>query len=113
MSRLAQRRRVLIVGEGRETEYNYFVGFRNANQKELEAAATSVSVVRGRGGDATNIVRNAIKEARRFQPDRRRGDRVFLAMDTEGAGRAPELPAAKRLARDHGIEIVSSCPSFE
>jgi hypothetical protein len=27
---LALKRRILIVGEGRETEYNYFVGFRNA-----------------------------------------------------------------------------------
>ena len=44
-------RRVLIVGEGRETEYNYFVGFRNAFEAELKATATSMHVKRGKGGD--------------------------------------------------------------
>lgn len=100
MSNFALKRRVLIVGEGRETEYNYFVGFRNAFERELEATATSVSVRRGNGGDARGIVENAIKEAKRFQPDRKRGDRVILLLDTEGAGRAPELPYAEKLAEN-------------
>ena len=113
MSRLALKRRVLIVGEGRETEYNYFVGFRNAFGKELKATATSVRVARGKGGNARNIVKSAIKKAKSFQPNRQRGDRVFLLMDTEGAGRAPELPEAEKLAGNRGIEIVYSCPSFE
>jgi hypothetical protein len=38
---------------------------------------------------------------------------VFLLLDTEGAGRAPELPEAEKLARDNGIEVIYSCPSFE
>jgi hypothetical protein len=42
LSRFALKRRVLIVGEGRETEFNYFVGFRNTFEEELEATATSV-----------------------------------------------------------------------
>jgi hypothetical protein len=107
------KRRVLIVGEGQETEYNYFVGFRNMFEEELEATATSVSVVRGRGGNARNIVENAIKEARKFEPNRQRGDRVFLLLDTEGARRAPELPAAEQLAQKSKIEIVYSSPSLE
>lgn len=113
MNRYATKRRVLIVGEGRETEYNYFVGFRNAFESELEAAATTVRVARGKGGDARRIVNHAIYEAKKFAPDRKRGDRVFLLLDTEGPGRAPELPDAERLAAKHGIEIVYSCPSFE
>ena len=113
MSKIALKRRILIVGEGRETEYNYFVGFRKAFEKELEATATSVSVKRGNGGDACRIVTNAIKEMENFQPDRERGDRVFLLLDTEGAGRAPELPAAEKLAAKNGIEIAYSSPSFE
>jgi RloB-like protein len=107
------KRRVLIVGEGRETEYNYFVGFRNVFEDELEATATSVSVVRGKGGDARNIVENAIKQANRFKPNRKLGDRVFLLLDTEGAGREPELPAAEKLAENNKIEIVYSSPSLE
>lgn len=106
-------RRILVVGEGRETEYNYFVGLRNAASDILDATATSLRVVRGRGGDARGIVEHAVKERRSFEPDRRRGDRVFLVMDTEGDGRAPELPAAERLAEKHGIEIVFSSPSLE
>jgi hypothetical protein len=113
LSKFALKRRILIVGEGRETEYNYFVGFRNAFRKELEATATSVSVARGRGGNARNIVENAIKEAKKFKPERNRGDRVFLLLDTEGIGRVPELPDAEILAKKSGIEIVYSCPAFE
>lgn len=113
MSNYAIKSRVLIVGEGRETEYNYFVGFRNAFEDELEAAAIAVSVARGKGGDARRIVNNAIHEAKKFAPDRKRGDRVFLLLDTEGPRRATELPDAESLAAKHGIEIVYSCPSFE
>ncbi len=107
------KRRVLIVGEGRETEYNYFVGFRRVFEKELEATATAVRVARGKGGNARSIVENSIKEANKFRPDRKRGDQVFLLLDTEGAGRATELPAAEKLAREKGIEIIYSCPAFE
>lgn len=113
MGRFKSKRRILIVGEGRETEYNYFVGFRRWFESELEEAATSVSVKRGKGGDAAGIVRTAIKEARNFGPVSRLGDRVFLLLDTEGAGRAPELPEAERLARKSNVEIVYSCPAFE
>jgi hypothetical protein len=119
LSKFASKRRILIVGEGRETEYNYFVGFRNAFEKELEATATSVSVRRGKGGNARGIVENAIKEAKKFEPNRKRGDRVFLLLDTEGpgsvpgGGRAPELPAAEKVATINGIEIAYSCPAFE
>jgi hypothetical protein len=78
LNKLPLKRRVLIVGEGRETEYNYFVGFRNAFEEELRATATSVSVARGKGGDAHAIVKKAIYEAKKFSPDPKRGDRVFL-----------------------------------
>ena len=113
MKKISSNRRVLLVGEGRETEYNYFVGFRNAMQEELDATATSVKVVRGKGGNARNIVEKAIEEAKKFKPNRKLGDRVFLVMDTEGPGRAPELPAAENLAKANQIEIVYSCPAFE
>lgn len=119
MKKLPTKRRILIVGEGRETEFNYFVGFKLAFEKELEATATSVVVRRGNGGDARRIVTNAIQEMRKFQPDRKRGDRVFLLLDTEGpgnspgCGRSPELPAAEQLAAENGIEIVYSSPAFE
>ena len=71
MSRLSTKRRILIVGEGRETEYNYFVGFRKQFEADLEAMATSVEVVRGRGGDARKIVERAIQARSGFQPEQR------------------------------------------
>ncbi len=112
-------RRILIVGEGRETEYNYFVGFRNEFENVLSTTSTAVRVARGKGGDARGIVKNAIKELKKFQPNWKLGDSVFLLLDTEGqsnipgAGRAPELPVAERLAEDNRIEIVYSSPAFE
>lgn len=113
MSKFPTKRRVLIVGEGRKTEFNYFVGFRNTFQDELDATATSIKVACGKGGDAISIVKNAIWQKRKFKPNPKRGDRVFLLLDTEGAGRAPELPAAEKLAAANEIEIVYSCPAFE
>lgn len=113
MSRSNPKRRILIVGEGRETEYNYFVGYRNAFESELEAASVSITVRRGKGGDARSIVMTAIAEARKFEPNRKLGDHVYLLLDTEGAGRAPELHAAEVLAKQKDIEIVYSSPAFE
>lgn len=113
MSRSNPKRRILIIGEGRETEYNYFVGFRKSFESELDAASVSITVRRGRGGDARSIVKTAIGEARRFEPNRKLGDRVFLLLDTEGVARAPELAAAEVLARQNHIEIVYSSPAFE
>ncbi|MGL4421494.1 MAG: RloB family protein [Gemmataceae bacterium] len=113
MSKVQLNRRILIVGEGRETEYNYFVGFRKAFESKLEATATSVSVKRGKGGDARQIVKTAINELKKFKPDPKAGDRVFLLLDTEGAGRAAELPAAELLAKKNNIEIIYSSPAFE
>ncbi len=113
MNPRSSKRRILVVGEGRETEYNYFVGLREAFQHELNLTATSISVRRGKGGDARGIVKHAIKEAKKFELNRKRGDRVFLLLDTEGTGRAPELPAAEALAKKHAIGIIYSCPAFE
>ena len=113
LSRSNPKRRILIVGEGRETEYNYFVGFRNSFESELDAASVSITVRRGRGGDARSIVKTAIAEARKFEPNRKLGDQVFLLLDTEGDGRATELHAAEVLAKKNDIEIVYSSPAFE
>ncbi len=113
MKKIPMKRRVLIVGEGRETEYNYFVGFREKFRDELAAMAISVRVARGKGGSARGIVEKAIYEKKKFEPDPRHGDRVFLLMDTEGPGRAPELPDAGILAAKNKIEVIYSSPAFE
>ena len=113
LSRSNPKRRILIVGEGRETVYNYFVGFRNEFESELADSAVSIVVRRGKGGDARAIVKTAIEEARKFEPNRGRGDRVFLLLDTEGVRRAPELVPAEALARQKNIQIVYSSPAFE
>jgi len=113
MNRRHTNKRILFVGEGQETEYNYFVGLRNHYAVRLREMATSVSVARGKGGNASNIVQHAVKEAKKFQPDWKRGDRVFLLLDTEGVGRTPELPNAEKLAEKHKVEIIYSSPAFE
>lgn len=66
MSRSNPKRRILIVGEGRETEYNYFVGFRNVFERELEAAAVSIGVQSNErcpiGGNWKPLGRTSISE---------------------------------------------------
>lgn len=107
-------KRFLIVGEGQETEYNYFVGMRNRFRDRLRELATSVAVALGKGGSAKQIVQHAAKELRKFKPDPRRGDRVFLLLDTEGShGNSSDLREAEDLAAKNAIEIVYSAPAFE
>ena len=75
--------------------------------------AISVRVARGKGGSARGIVERAIFEKKKFEPDPRHGDCVFLLMDTEGTGRAAELPDAMKLAAKNKIEVIYSSPAFE
>ena len=75
--------------------------------------AISVRVARGKGGSARGIVERAIFEKKKFEPDPRHGDCVFLQMDTEGTGRAAELPDAMKLAAKNKIEVIYSSPAFE
>ena len=110
---IKQNRRILIVGEGRETEYNYIVGFRKYFEIELKAAAISITPKRGKGGNACAIVKSAINAARTFEPNYKRGDRVYLLLDTEGSGRESELPEALTLASRNNIHVVLSSPSIE
>jgi hypothetical protein len=113
LKKLPLNRKILIVGEGRETELNYIVGLKNYFHEELAAMSLSVNIKRGKGGNACNIVETAIKVKKEFERNHCKCDRVFLLMDTEGTGRAAELPAAEKLAKKNRIEIIYSSPSFE
>lgn len=113
MTRRNPNRRILIVGEGKQTEYNYFVELRNQQSELLRKMEISLKVCRGKGGGASTIVRHAIAERKNFQPDSKLGDRVFVLMDTEGVNRSHELADAEKLARKYQIEIVYSSPAFE
>ena len=99
------KRTVLIVGEGRETEPNYFDGLK----RETEVAARfSVTVKRGRGRSPESVIGEVLKH--KSQGDY---DEVWCVLDVEGAQKRASLEKALRLAADNGITVCLSNPSFE
>jgi len=100
-----QKTRVLIVGEGRQTEPNYFRGLY-AEQSVRDRY--HVVIKEGKGFDALATVNLAVKEKAK-----RQYDKVFAVFDVEGPAHAESLLKAMELARKHGIVVILSNPSFE
>jgi hypothetical protein len=99
--------RVLIVGEGRETERNYF----DALKREDEVRAKFfVTVRKGKGGSREQIAQHAVERKREAPDDY---DVAFCVMDVEHAGHAASLKKALTLLRRNHIAPCLSNPSFE
>ncbi len=94
------RKRVLIVGEGRVTEFEYFEGLRR------HCAETATEVIKGDGGDALAVVRRAEKHA----TPRRAWDEVWCVFDGEPKDHLPEAIERAEKLRFH---VAISTPCFE
>ena len=106
--------KLLIVGEGQETEPNYFDQLK---REDTVRNKFTVTVKAGLGFSPENAVRRAINEKERAG---RRGeadayDEVWCVVDVEAptAGRRESLDSAVRLAAQHDINMCLSNPSFE
>ncbi len=82
---------ILIVGEGKETEPNYFEYIKRVDQVICRFAIT---VKKGKGGMPKDIVQNAIN--RQNDDDY---DQTYCILDVEGQGRFALLPDAIKLAQ--------------
>lgn len=101
---------VLILGEGRETEPNYF------RQLRLEPTVSrhfAVTVKKGPGFSPKAVVEAAIADLKGASFRGKRYDEVWCVLDFEGQQNLQSLDEARALARRAGITICVSHPSFE
>jgi len=106
------KRRILIVGEGKETEPNYFRGFR---QRQSVQDRFKVEVRRGKGGTPLDAVQKAIELKEHARRDGRefQYDDVWCVVDVEQVGQNPQLGDARKLARQNDVHVALSNPAFE
>lgn len=103
---------ILIVTEGKVTEPEYLKGFREA----VRNPRVHIEVVGGAGVPKTIVEfakerkRRAERQARRENDDNLRYDKVWCVFDID---QHPNVPDAKQMARDNGIELAISNPCFE
>jgi hypothetical protein len=99
--------RILIVGEGRETERNYFDALKREDEVGVKFFVT---VRKGKGGSREQIAQNAVDRKREAPDDY---DVVFCVMDVEHSAHATSLKKALALLGRHKIIPCLSNPSFE
>ena len=103
---------ILVVTEGEVTEPEYLGGFVRA----VKNPRAEIEVVGGVGVPKTIVEhakekkREADKRARREKDDNLSYDQVWCVFDIDAH---PNIPDAKQMARDNGIELAISNPCIE
>lgn len=103
---------VLIVAEGEKTEPQYLKGFADAARN----SRVRIKVVGGAGAPKTMVdtakemKNDAEKQAKREKDDNLLYDKVWCVFDFDDH---PNIPDARQLARDNGIDLAISNPCFE
>jgi hypothetical protein len=105
-----QKIRILILGEGRETEPNYFRGLRD---EEVVTQRFSMVVQKGKGGSCLHVVQQAIAERDKAAARHENFDEVWCVFDVDQASQREQVNKARTLAGQHGIQLALSNPSFE
>jgi len=101
---------VLIVGEGRETEPNYFRALRSEESVDRRFAIT---VKKGRGISREDVVNQAVKLKAQADSHGKGFDEVWCVLDVETPGARESLNRALAKAKEHGITACLSNPCFE
>jgi hypothetical protein len=108
--RRPEKKTLLIVCEGRQTEYNYRDGLR---REDAVARRFTVKLPKGKGGSRQQVVQRAINR----KVNAREGfDEAWCVMDVESLGSEEsrnDLKAAVQLARDNQVTLCLSNPAFE
>jgi hypothetical protein len=104
-----EKTRILIFGEGRETEPNYFRGLR---EEEAVRQKFSLVVQKGKGGSCPDVVQQAIAEKEKASARGEDFDEVWCVLDIE-VGQRKQVIEARKLAEQNGIRLALSNPCFE
>lgn len=96
---------ILIVCEGEKTEKLYFEDL--ISTKKL--SSVNVQVYSGRGSDPESVVKTAIEEKDK-QSQHLEFDEVYCVIDRDAH---QTFNDAKKLAKEHNINLIVSYPSFE
>lgn len=103
---------ILIVTEGEVTEPEYLEGFARAAKNPR----VQIEVVGGAGAPKTIVEsakakkKEAEKRARREKDENLRYDEVWCVFDID---KHPNIPGAKQMAQDNGMELAISNPCIE
>ncbi len=101
---------ILIVGEGQETEPNYFYGIK---QEETVSAKFTVRIKKGHGFSPESVVEEAIRYKQQAERRGEEFDEVWCVLDVEGSDKRESMNQAVIMARQNGITLCLSNPSFE
>ena len=105
-----KKKRWLIVGEGRETEYNYFEAMRH----DADVGERFVLVVKkGPGRDQETIVRKAVKFKDAAMKSKEHYDEYWCVLDVEESAKSVSLRKAVVLAQANDLSLCLSNPAFE
>jgi len=102
---LLPKKAILVVGEGRETEPNYFRGLYG---EQAVRDRFHVVIKRGIGFRASAVVELAIGQKAKGDYDQ-----IYCVIDVEDVARRDDLSKAGTLARKHNITLILSNPCFE
>lgn len=108
--RLPEKRTVLIVGEGRQTEPNYFRGLGKSLPR---SSAFAIKAKKGHGRSPEAVVKEAIDYRHGAEERGLEYDEVWCMLDVERPSNRTSLNAAVALAEEEGITLCLSNPSFE
>ncbi len=101
---------ILIVGEGQETEPNYF---RELKRDRLDRSRFTVTVKKGHGRSAKAVVEEALDHKRQAAMRGEDYDQVWCVTDVEQSGNRRVLREAVTLSKKEQILLCLSNPSFE
>lgn len=101
---------ILIVGEGQETEPNYFGELK---REDAVTAKFAVTVKKGRGFSPEHVVKEAINHKNRAESRVEDYDEVWCVLDVEGPNKRESLDNAVTMAVRNGITLCLSNPCFE
>lgn len=102
--------RFLIVCEGTQTEPEYFREMRHLERSLIDLTISPGGVPKTLFERAVEMKKTASADARRQEDENRKYDHVWCVFDVD---EHPLVPETQQQARDNGIEVALSNPSFE
>jgi hypothetical protein len=102
-NRRPQKKTALVVGEGEQTEYNYFVALNRDDRSKY-----SLTVRRGVGRSPKFAVNKAINVCRT-----KKFDEVWVILDVERDTFLPDLKAAMETCSSRNYKVCLSNPAIE